>query len=50
MAVWFDTLSAVGRVVRSLVRLGLLGGNLPSLLPAVDDPSVGYEGDGSDHR
>ena len=38
-------------VVRSLVRLGLLGGCLPPLFPAVARPTVGEEGDdGSDRR
>jgi len=36
-------------VVRSLVRLGWLGGCLPPLCPAVAGPTVGEEGgDGSD--
>jgi hypothetical protein len=41
---------AVRLVVRSLVRLVLLGGNLPSLMPAVAGPPVGNEADGSEHR
>ena len=37
-------------VVRSLVRLGWLGGCLPPLITAVAGPTVGEEGDGSDRR
>jgi hypothetical protein len=37
-------------VVRSLGRLGLLGGCLPPLCPVVAGPPVGQEGDGSEHR
>jgi hypothetical protein len=37
-------------VVRDLVRLGLLGGCLPPLLPAVAGPTAGEEGDGTEHR
>jgi hypothetical protein len=36
-------------VVRSLRRLGYLGGSLPSLMPAVAGPTVGNEGNGG-HR
>jgi RNA-directed DNA polymerase len=43
-------LRAEGNVVRSLVRLGLLGGNLPSLMSVVVEPTTGNDGDGSDHR
>ena len=34
----------------SLVGLGLLGGNLPSLMPAVVEPTAGSAGYGSDRR
>jgi hypothetical protein len=37
-------------VVRALRSLGLLGGCLPPLLPAVAGPTVGDEGDGTEHR
>ena len=43
-------LRAEGNVVRSLVRLGMLDGIQPSLMPAVVEPTAGNEGDGSDHR
>jgi RNA-directed DNA polymerase len=37
-------------VVRSLVRMGLLGGCLPPLCPALAGPTVGDEGDGTERR
>ena len=37
-------------VIRSLVRLGSLGGCLPPLLAAVAGPAVGEEGDGTERR
>ena len=37
-------------VVRSLVRMGGLGGCLPPLCPAVAGPTVGDEGDGTERR
>ena len=37
-------------VLRSLGRLGMLGGCLPPLLPAVAGPTVSEEGDGTDRR
>jgi len=43
-------LRAEGNVVRSLVRLGLLGATLPSLMPSMVEPTACNEGDGSDHR
>ena len=41
---------ALELVVRDLVRLGLLGGSLPPTLPAMAGPTVGDEGDGTEHR
>jgi hypothetical protein len=37
-------------VVRSRVRLGLLGGVVPPMRSAVAGPTVGDEGDGPEHR
>jgi hypothetical protein len=41
---------ALELVVRSLVRLGWLGGCLTALLPSVAGPTVGLEDEGTEHR
>jgi hypothetical protein len=41
---------ALELVVRSLGRLGWLGGGLPPLITAVAGPTVGEDGDCSEHR